>query len=145
MYKPQYHIAKEEYDFWMSEDPDFSHSKLNAEQIKGTIGFTKKILGKIKKNVILFDPGERLLSIIQTDLAAGHTPGHIIFTITSEGRSIKKIVDIFHTTLMISEPEWGVSLDVNFEQGIKTRTDILEECYTQKTLVMSSHLPWPGC
>jgi len=140
----KYHMAKEEYDFWMSENPDFSHSKLNAEQVKGTISFTKNVLGKIKKNVILFNPGAILFSIIQTDLAAGHTPGHTIFTITSEGKSIKNIVDVFHTTLMISEPEWGVSLDVNFEQGIKTRTNILEECYTKKTLVMSSHLPWPG-
>lgn len=140
----KYHIAKEEYDFWMSENPDFSYSKLSAEKIRETIGFTKNVLGKIKKNVILFDPGATLFSNIQTDLAAGHTPGHTIFTITSEGKSIKNIVDVFHTTLMISEPEWGVSLDVNFEQGIKTRTNILEECYTQKNLVMSSHLPWPG-
>lgn len=140
----KYHMAKEEYDFWMSENPDFSHSKLSAEQIRATIVFTKNILRKIKKNVVLFNPGAKLFSIIQTDLAAGHTPGHTIFTITSEGRSIKNIVDVFHTTLMITEPEWGVSLDVNFEQGIKTRTSILEECYTQKTLVMSSHLPWPG-
>jgi glyoxylase-like metal-dependent hydrolase (beta-lactamase superfamily II) len=140
----KYHIAKEEYDFWMSENPDFSHSKLTAEQIKVTIGFTKNILNKIKKNVVLFSPGETLFSIIQTDLAVGHTPGHTVFTITSEGKSIKNIVDVFHTTLMISEPEWGVSLDVNFEEGIKTRTTILEECSTQKTLVMSSHLPWPG-
>jgi len=140
----KYHIAKQEYDFWMSENPDFLHSKLSAEQIKGTIAFTKNILGKIKKNVVLFNPGEKLFCSIQTNLAAGHTPGHTIFTITSQGKSIKNIVDVFHTTLMVSEPAWGVSLDVNFEQGIKTRTSILEECYTQKTLVMTSHLPWPG-
>ena len=136
----KYHIAKEEYDFWMSENPDFSHSKLNVEKIQETINFTKNILSKIKKNVVLFKPGECLFSIIHTELAAGHT----IFTVTSEGKSIRNIVDIFHTTLMISEPEWGVSLDVNFEQGIQTRKTILEECSTQKTLVMTSHLPWPG-
>lgn len=52
----RYHIAKEEYDFWMSDNPDFSKSKLSIEQRKVTIDFTKKILNKIKGKVELFHP-----------------------------------------------------------------------------------------
>lgn len=140
----KYHISKEEYSFWMSDNPDFSHSKLSSELIKGTIAFTKKILQAIDKNIVVFNSGDTLFSLIKTELAAGHTPGHTMYSISSEGKSIKNIVDVFHTTLMVSEPEWGVSLDVNFELGIQTRTQVLQECFVNKTLVMSSHLPWPG-
>lgn len=140
----KYHICKAEYNFWMSENPDFSHSRLSVERIRATIAFTRKILDAIDKNVVLFNPGNTLFSLINTELALGHTPGHTIFSMSSEGKSIQNIVDIFHTPLMISEPEWGVSLDVNFEQGIQTRNKILEDCFVKKTLVMSSHLPWPG-
>lgn len=140
----KYYIAKEEYDFWMSDNPDFSNSKLTVEQRNTTIDFTKKVLNTIKNKVTLFHPGDTLFSVIQTELAAGHTPGHTIFTISSEGKSVKNIVDIFHAPLLISNPEWGIVFDVNFEQGIRTRTQILEDCYTNKRLVMSSHLPWPG-
>lgn len=140
----KYHIAKEEYDFWMSENPDFSKSKLSIEQRKVTIEFTKKILNRIKENVVLFHPGDTLFSVIQTELAAGHTPGHTIFTISSEGKSVKNIVDIFHAPLLISNPEWGIVFDIDFEQGIRDRKQILEDCYVNKQLVMSSHLPWPG-
>lgn len=140
----KYHISKEEYSFWMSDNADFSHSKLSSEAIKGTIAFTKKILQAIDKNIVVFNSGTTLFGMIETELAAGHTPGHIMYTISSAGRSIKNIVDVFHTPLMVSDPEWGVSLDVNFEQGIQTRTRVLEECFVNKTLVMSSHLSWPG-
>lgn len=91
----KYHIAREEYDFWMSDNPDFSNSKLSVEQRNATIGFTKKVLNKIKEKVVLFNPGDTLFSAVQTELAAGHTPGHTIFTISSEGKSVKNIVDIF--------------------------------------------------
>lgn len=140
----KYHIAKEEYDFWMSDNPDFSNSKLTVEQRNTTIDFTKKVLNRIKEKVVLFHPGDTLFTVIQTELAAGHTPGHTIFTISSEGKSVKNIVDIFHAPLLILNPEWGIVFDVNFEQGIRTRKQILEDCYTNKQLVMSSHLPWPG-
>jgi len=140
----KYHLSKEEYCFWTSDNPDFSHSKLSTLQINGTIAFTKRILRLIDKNIVLFNSGDTLFSVIKTELAAGHTPGHIIYSISSEGKSIKNIVDVFHTTLMVSEPEWGVCLDVNFEQGIQIRNKVLEECFNNNTLVMSSHLPWPG-
>lgn len=139
-----YHIAKEEYDFWMSDNPDFSKSKLSTKQKEATVDFTKKVLNRIKEKVILFHPGATLFSIIQTELAAGHTPGHTLFTISSGGKSVKNIVDVCHAPLLISNPEWGIVFDVDFEQGIRTRIQTLEDCYTHKQLVMSSHLPWPG-
>lgn len=140
----KYHIAEEEYGFWMSANPDFSNSKLSLEQRNATVDFTKKVLNSIKEKVVLFHPGDTLFSVIQTELAAGHTPGHTIFTISSEGKSVKNIVDVFHAPLLISNPEWGIEFDVDFDHGIRTRKQIREDCYINKRLVMSSHLPWPG-
>jgi len=139
-----YYMAKAEYDFWMSDNPDFSKSKLTDEQKKGTIAFTKKILNLTKDKLNLFSPGDTLFSIVNTELAEGHTPGHTIYSISAEGKSIKNIVDVFHSPLLITNPEWGIEFDIDFEQGIKTRTKVLEDCYTNKRLIMSSHLPWPG-
>lgn len=140
----KYHISDEEYRFWMNEHPDFSRSKQNPEQIKGAISFTQNILNKIKKNIVLFTPGDTLFSFIQTESAPGHTPGQTLFTITSGNRSLKNIADVFHTPIMITKPEWGAAFDIDFEQSIQTRKRILEDCFVNKTLVMSTHLPWPG-
>ncbi len=139
-----YHIAKKEYDFWMSENPDFSKSKLNPEAAKNSINFTRRILNIIKERITFFNYGETLFSILQTELAGGHTPGHTIFTISSGDKSIKNIVDTVHTPILIGNPEWGTQWDVDFKKGIDTRKNVLEDCFVKNQLTMSSHLPWPG-
>ncbi|NLP59401.1 MBL fold metallo-hydrolase [Lutibacter sp. B1] len=140
----QYHIAKREYDFWMKDNPDFSKSKLNLESVKKSVDFTKRILNTIKELVEFFDYGDTLFSILHTELAEGHTPGHTIFTIISGDKSIKNIVDTTHTPILIGNPEWGTQWDVDFEKGIETRKKVLEDCFMKNQLTMSSHLPWPG-
>lgn len=139
----RYHLAKTEYDFWMSENPDFSKSK-NPASPQESINFAKGLLDSIKDRLTLFDYDTVLFSCIKTELAHGHTPGHTIFTVFSGNKSIKHIVDTFHTPLLIARPEWGTQWDIDFGQGIDTRKQILESCYRDRTLVMTTHLPWPG-
>ncbi|HAP94893.1 MBL fold metallo-hydrolase [Epilithonimonas hominis] len=140
----QYHIAKTEYDFWMSDNPDFSKSKINPQAKEGSINFTKKVLTTIKEKTKFFDYGDILFSCLRAELAEGHTPGHTIFSLFSGSKSIKNIVDTVHTPLLIVNPEWGTQWDVDFEKGIKSRKRILEDSFTNRQLIMSSHLPWPG-
>jgi len=139
----RYHLAKTEYDFWMSENPDFSKSKNTASPLE-SINFAKGILDIIKDRVTLFDYGTVLFSCIKTELAQGHTPGHTVFTVFSGSKSIKHIVDTFHTLLLIARPEWGTQWDIDFDKGISTRKQILESCYRDRALIMTTHLPWPG-
>lgn len=138
-----YHLAQKEYDFWMSESPDFSKSK-NTKSPKDSIALAQHVLGSIKDKLSLFHYGEVLYSCIQTELAEGHTPGHTIFNIFSDGKSIQHIVDIVHTPLLVVKPEWGTQWDVDFEKGIAKRKEILERSYLNRTLLMTTHLPWPG-
>ncbi len=140
----KYHMAKTEYDFWVADNPDFSKSKISNRQKEATVIFTKKVLTAIKEKIKFFDYGDSLFSCLRTELAEGHTPGHTIFTIYSGIESIKNIVDTVHTPLLIGKPEWGTQWDVDFERGVKNRKRILEDCFINKHLVMSSHLPWPG-
>ncbi|MEP0462520.1 MAG: MBL fold metallo-hydrolase [Flavobacteriaceae bacterium] len=140
----QYHMTKTEYDFWMSNSPDFSKSKINQEGAEKSIKFTKKVLNTIKGKIKFFNYGDVLFSCLHTELAEGHTPGHTIFTISSGNKSIKNIVDTVHTPLLIGKPEWGTQWDIDFEKGIHSRKRILEDCFASRQLTISTHLPWPG-
>jgi len=139
----QYHLAKEEYDFWMDENPDFSKSK-NSQSPQESIEFAQDILHAINDRLTLFNFGDVLFSCVKTELAEGHTPGHTIFTVFSGEKSIKHIVDTFHTPLLIAKPEWGTQWDVDFSKGVNTRNRILASSYFNRTLIMTTHLPWPG-
>ncbi|WBV57444.1 MBL fold metallo-hydrolase [Chryseobacterium daecheongense] len=137
----KYHIPAPEYNFWNSEAKDFSKSKMT---VYPTGKIQTDILGAIKNELTIFEPGDVLFSCIKTELAPGHTPGHIILHIFSGDQSITHLVDVVHSSLLIAHPEWGTQWDVNFEEGVATRKRILESCSSNNTLVTTCHLPWPG-
>lgn len=132
----QYHIAEREHRFWMSEQD-------NSTNDAGVL-FARKVLTKIKNRLNFFQYGDVLFSCLKTELADGHTRGHTIFSIFSGEKSIKHIVDTFHTPLLVAKPEWGTEWDADFDEAVKTRQRIIEEGANDRTLFMSCHLPWPS-
>ncbi|KIO76350.1 hypothetical protein TH53_15475 [Pedobacter lusitanus] len=139
----RYHIAKKEFDFWMGDNPDFSKSK-NTSSSEPDILLAKKVLGKIQDKLEFFNYGDELFSCLKTELAEGHTPGHTLFTLSSENKQLKHLVDITHSTLLMAQPEWGIQLDADFNKAVKTRKIILEKAAKKRELVISTHIPWPG-
>ena len=142
--KATYHIARREYDFWMSDNPDFSNSKGDPANATKNISFVRNILTAIESKLELFEYGQELFSCLIPELAEGHTPGHTIFTIHSAGKIVKHIVDTFHLPLLVSKPEWGTQWDTNFDKAVSTRKRIMKEAAESGSLLMSCHLPWPG-
>lgn len=139
----RYHIAKEEFDFWTGEHPDFSKSKLPGDKGK-TVAFSAQVLRKIAPSTHFYQSGEVLFDCLKTQLAEGHTPGHTIFSLFSENQTLTHIVDIVHHQILVEHPDWGIQFDVDFERGIATRKQVLQQMADAKQLVISMHLPWPG-
>lgn len=132
----QYHIAEREYRSWTSE-------QYGATNDVGVL-FARKVLNKIKDGLNFFQYGDILFSCLKTEMADGHTRGHTIFNIFSGEKSIKHIVDTFHTPLLIARPEWGTQWDADFDEAVETRQRIIDEGINDGTLFMSCHLPWPS-
>ncbi|MEP1487420.1 MAG: MBL fold metallo-hydrolase [Algibacter sp.] len=139
----KYHISPKEFNFWTSEKPDFSKSKLSNYPETG-VSFTKNILQKIKDKLYFYEHGELLFDCLKPELAEGHTPGHTIFSVFSKEKIVTHIVDTVHNQLLIEKPEWGIQWDVDFKKGIQTRIEILGKVSKNNELVISTHLPWPG-
>ena len=138
-----YYMAKPEFEFWMSDRPDFSKSE-NPEIGQSSIDLIRKTIQGIKVKLQLFEPGDQLFSCVHTESAAGHTPGHIIYTIKSGNSTITNLVDLIHSPLLVSQPHWGTQWDIDFNRAVDTRIKILDRCYREQTLVVASHMPWPG-
>lgn len=138
-----YYLPEIEYNFWMSEEPDFSRSK-NPASPAGSIEVAKTVISAISNQLHLFAFGTTLFECVKTEQAEGHTPGHPVLTIFSNGQYLKHIVDTVHTALLLSHPEWGTQWDTDFEKGVSTRQRVLGELSLSRQLVMSCHLPWPG-
>lgn len=125
------HISRIEYEFWGSLDNDFGKAVNNTLSI-------------IKPQLKLFEDGAIIYDCIKNDIVAGHSAGHVVCTIFSEGNELIAINDLVLDELIISHPNWGSGFDGNFEQAQSTRIDLLQQLSKKKSLVWGSHLPYPG-
>ena len=125
------------------EAKDFSKSKNPASPLD-SIKLARKIVNAIADKLHLFPFGTTLFDCVKSEQAGGHTPGHPLLTVFSGEKYLRHIVDLVHTPLLLSHPEWGTQWDTDFHMGVHTRQRLLKKLALSKELVMSCHLPWPG-
>lgn len=106
--------------------------------------FFSHAIALIQNKLNLVNFGSTLFDCIRIDSAKGHTPGHPLLTIFSDQQELKHVVDIVHSSLLLSHPEWGTQWDVDFTSALETRRSLLDQCSSNRQTVISCHLPWPG-
>lgn len=140
------HLAAIEHAFWMADTPDFSKSRFSDRTLLTTIiAGTKKTLAALGNRLHLFNPGDIRFGAIAFELAAGHTPGHMLVHITSGNEKLVHVADLVHSdVLLFPHPEWGYFGDTDFAMAAETRNRVMAALAADRTRVFSSHLPWPG-
>jgi glyoxylase-like metal-dependent hydrolase (beta-lactamase superfamily II) len=84
-------------------------------------------------------PGVRALA------ARGHSPGHTVFRIESEGQSLLVLGDVAnHSVLSLARPDWHFAFDADAAAAAETRRRILGMAASDGTQVLGFHFPWPG-
>jgi glyoxylase-like metal-dependent hydrolase (beta-lactamase superfamily II) len=131
--KADVYLAKQERDFWA-----------------GNAG-TRAALAPYGAKVKTFLPGElgtklaELLPGITPVAAFGHTPGHTVFLVSSEGKSLLIIGDLVHVMdLQFPAPEASVTYDVDPDAARETRKKIFAWAAHNKVPVTGMHLASPG-
>lgn len=77
--------------------------------------------------------------------AYGHTPGHTMFEVQSQGEKLLIWGDIVHSAaLQFATPGISVEFDADQKQAIATRRTVLQNAAASKTWVAGAHLPFPG-
>ena len=142
----KYYISKVEYNFWMAATQDFSKCTLKDKALlQATTDNAKKIIRAISSKIQLLDATEKLFDCIRFEIAAGHTPGHLIVIVYSGGEELVHIADLVHSDILVfRHPEWGFAGDTDFEEAILTRKKVLEELTQSRSGVLAYHLAWPG-
>ncbi|TDK37556.1 MBL fold metallo-hydrolase [Rhizobium deserti] len=136
--KARYLAGQVEYDFWT----DGARAGTPAE------GNQKAVLANVKplaeKTTFLKDGGE-VVSGITAMLAPGHTPGHLIFNIESQGKRLVLTADAAnHYVLSLQRPEWEVRFDMDKAQAAATRKKVFDMIATEKVAFLGYHMPFPA-
>ena len=134
----QVYIAQSDFDFWTDE------GKLGGP-LKDFVLHARKNLLPVRDRMVFFKDGQEFLPGIQALAAPGHTVGHTIFTVTSNGKSFAFLGDLtHHPILLLQKPRMQFSYDTDPKQAADSRVRLLDMIATNKIPVMSYHFAWPG-
>jgi glyoxylase-like metal-dependent hydrolase (beta-lactamase superfamily II) len=134
----QFYIAQSDFDFWTDE------SKVGGP-LKDFVLHARKNLLPVRDRLVFFKDGQEILPGIQAMAAPGHTVGHTIFMVTSEGKSFAFLGDLtHHAILLLEKPRMEFSYDTDPKQAANTRVKLLDMIAANKIPVMSYHFAWPG-
>jgi glyoxylase-like metal-dependent hydrolase (beta-lactamase superfamily II) len=134
----QFYIAQSDFDYWTDE------GKLGSP-LKDFVVHARKNLLPVRDRLVFFKDGQEFLPGVQAMAAPGHTVGHHIFMITSEGKSFAFLGDLtHHQILLLEKPLMEFSYDTDPKQSAQTRVKMLNMLAANKIAVMSYHFPWPG-
>jgi len=127
-----------EWDFWTSEARLAALPELMA-------GFARKNLPPIRDRMDLLDRETEVRSGIHALPAAGHTPGHMILGLSSEGEHMLVAGDAILHPIHVVEPGWYAVFDMDPDAALATRRRLLERAAAEGAPLQCFHFhPSPG-
>ena len=138
----QIYIAQADFDFWTDE------AKLAMKDpayMKPFVEGARKNLLPNRDRLVFVKDGQEFLPGIQAISAPGHTVGHTIYMITSDGKSLAAIGDLtHHQVILLEKPRIEFAYDTDPKQSADTRVRILDMLASNRIPLIAYHFPWPG-
>lgn len=92
-----------------------------------------------------FEDGAEILPGVTAMAAYGHTPGHTIFMLESEGKKLLVIGDLIHLPgVQLVNPDVAVTYDTNPSRAVASRKRVFAKAAAEQLPVASMHIPFPG-
>lgn len=140
--KAKVYVPDPEFAFWMDD------ARMNAAPpaMKGAFMNVRRVLASMPAERLLrFTPGTEVLPGLNSVAAFGHTPGHTLFTLKSEGQAFAYLADLTNVpSLFARAPEWSVVFDMNPEMARATRRRMFDMVVNEKMIAGGFHFPFPA-
>jgi len=136
-----YFINQVEWDFWRADD---TLAKMPEARKTFVVGAQNR-LEALEDVIQFFNWGDEVLPGIEAVDTHGHTPGHTSFAIHDGSDSVMVIGDAATSSIVsFAHPEWPSGSDQDTEQGIETRTKLLDRLAQEQSRFVGFHLPEGG-
>ncbi len=129
-----------ERDFWLNEaarakDPGRMENAVLARDNLGLYG----------DRVAVFSFGDEIVPGLTAVAAIGHTPGHAVFMLESDGERMLFWGDTTHgAVLQFPDPAICASFDMDMPKAVETRKALMKLAAEQNIPIAGAHLPQPG-
>lgn len=107
-------------------------------------GFDKNVK-PLNDKITFLDDGGSVTSGITAMLAAGHTPGHMIYRIESAGAGLVITADTAnHYVWSLQKPDWEVRFDADKAVAAATRRSVFGMIAADRLPFIGYHMPFPA-
>lgn len=141
------YLPQGEHDYWT----DREIINQLPENRRGSFLSAIKVIETYKDKLHLFVPdrlggkANPILKGIQGIAAYGHTPGHTVFLVEAGDEKLLVWGDVTHAmAIQMPHPEIAVTYDVNPQDAIRARKEILEYVEKHQIPVAGMHIAFPG-
>jgi glyoxylase-like metal-dependent hydrolase (beta-lactamase superfamily II) len=140
-----YYVPQKEWDYWMSADPSTVEAEALRHHLELLVNEARRAFNAIKDQVTLVQDGEELLPGVRVEATYGHTPGHVMVSVSADDQTVYNIGDVVVDPLFVEHPEWAPAIDMDAGRADETRRRFFAEAAEQNALVFAHHLgPFPN-
>jgi glyoxylase-like metal-dependent hydrolase (beta-lactamase superfamily II) len=135
----QIYMTQADFDFWTDE------AKLSNDMLKGFVAGARARLIPNRDRIVFVKDGQEFLPGVQAMAAPGHTVGHTVYLITSQGKTLCNAGDIaHHHIVVVQNPRLAFSYDTDGQQAVTSRLRVFDMLASQRIPSITYHFPWPG-
>ena len=118
-----------EFDAWAAQGNDTFEAKMRP----------------LAEQTTMIDDGASGFAGHTAMAAFGHTPGHMVHMIESEGERLLLAADFAnHYVFSLAHPDWEVTFDMDKAKAAETRKRLLGMLASEEIPFVGYHMPWPG-
>ena len=134
----RYVIGAAEYDFWSNTAREGTPAEAGHKAVLANVA-------PLAERATFIKDGDSFAPGLTAMLAAGHSPGHMVFHAESEGKRMVLTGDTAnHYILSLLRPDWEVRFDMDKAQAAATRRKVFDMIATDKIAFLGYHMPFPA-
>ncbi|WP_284981564.1 MBL fold metallo-hydrolase [Arthrobacter sp. efr-133-TYG-118] len=137
-------VSREDFEYWT--DLSRIDSAPNEHMKDHFRGAHKNLMPYADSGRIIWvRDGSEIAPGITAVATPGHSPGHIVYKVESDGDTMITWGDLcHHQVLLLQHPEWGFQFDYEQKAATAQRWRIYDLVESNRYSVLAYHFPFPG-
>jgi glyoxylase-like metal-dependent hydrolase (beta-lactamase superfamily II) len=135
-------VSRADYEYWTDlSRVETAPTPHQQAQFRGA----HKNLTAYDDRLILLSGDDAIVPGVRALATPGHSPGHMVFDITSAGAHMVCWGDLcHHEVLLLRRPDWNFMFDWNGPQATEQRRLTYRRVHEGRLAVFGYHFPFPG-
>ena len=137
----RFHVAATEVAFW--ETPDFGLTSMPTPVPDVLRSTANQFIHEYRNRLRTFESAHEVAPGVVVRRTGGHTPGHSVVHVTSEGERLTFAGDALFP-VGFDHPDWHNGFEHDPEESVRVRLRLLQEAAATRELLVATHLPFPS-